>query len=238
LTLLLDQDGGSVPMTAIPNPGFILVELGIEHAGQVKVLESAATALREGGATVHAWAPAGRVACMEPGTVAAGMLIASMRDPAAIEPLVNGKVLPLLRAQLPAGGPAPKVLKVNGLPANGLPDLPDIPTVASVPRPPQGLRNALMVIQGSASNQTQMDKYRDVILPMMKERGSYYEAFALAEGEVVALSGSWREQIFAISRWPTRASAEDFWYAERYQTTGIPLRIGAGKFTVHVVDEA
>jgi hypothetical protein len=32
--------------------------------------------------------------------------------------------------------------------------------------------------------------------------------------------------------------AEDFWYAERYQTTGIPLRIGAGKFTVHVVDEA
>ena len=64
------------------------------------------------------------------------------------------------------------------------------------------------------------------------------QAFALAEGEVVALSGSWREQIFAISRWPTSASAEDFWYADRYQSTGIPLRIGAGKFTVHVVDEA
>lgn len=225
-------------MTASANPGFILVELGSEHANQVKLLGAVAGALREGGATVHAWAPAGRVACFEPGTVAAGMLIASMRDAAAIEPLVGSRVLPILRAQLPPAGPPAKVLKVNGLPSVGLPDLPDIPTVASVPKPPVGLRNALMVIQGSASNPAQMDKYRDVILPMMKERGSYYEAFALAAGEVVALSGEWNEQIFAISRWPTRASAEDFWFAERYQSGGIPLRIGAGKFTVHVVDEA
>lgn len=220
-----------------PNPGFILVELSGEHPGQVRVLETAAKLLTEGGARVHAWAPAGRVACFEPGTVGAGMLIASMSDQARIAPLVRQSLLPHLKANMPAHS-IPKVLQVNGLPADGLPTMMDIPTVASVPRPPKGLRNALMVIQGSASNQTQMDKYRDVILPMMKERGSYYEAFALAEGEVVALSGSWREQIFAISRWPTRASAEDFWYAERYQSTGIPLRIGAGKFTVHVVDEA
>lgn len=223
-------------MTATTNPGFILIELGAEHAEQVKLLESAAGILREGGATVHAFAPAGRVACFEPGTVAAGMLIASMRDQAAIEPLVRQRLLPVLRTKMPLTS-VPKVLKVNGLPINGLPDLPDIPTIASVPRPPKGLRNALMVIQGSASNPQQMDKYRDVILPMMKERGSYYEAFALADGEVQALSGTWTEQIFAISRWPTRASAEDFWFAERYQSGGIPLRIGAGKFTVHVVDE-
>ena len=60
---------------------------------------------------------------------------------------------------------------------------------------------------------------------------------ALAAGEVVPLSGEWKEQIFAISRWPTRASAEDFWFADRYQGTAIPIRIGAGKFTVHVLEE-
>lgn len=219
-----------------PNPGFILVELAGEHPGQVRLLEASAKLLADGGAQVHAWAPAGRVACFEPGTVGAGMLIASMSDPARIAPLVRQALLPHLKANMPASS-IPKVLQVNGLPAVGLPDLMDIPTIASVPRSPKGLRNALMVIQGSASNPAQMDKYRDVILPMMKERGSFYEAFALAEGEVVALSGEWKEQIFAISRWPTRASAEDFWFADRYQGTAIPLRIGSGKFTVHVLDE-
>jgi uncharacterized protein (DUF1330 family) len=236
LTLLLDQEGSPDSMSSTPNPGFILVELAGEHPGQVRVLEASARLLGEGGARVHAWAPAGRVACFEPGTVGAGVLIASMADPSRIAPLVRQSLLPFLRSQLPAHS-VPKVLQVNGLPAIGLPDLPDIPTVASVPRPPMGLRNALMVIQGSATNQAQMDKYRDVILPMMKERGSYYEAFALAAGEVVALSGDWKEQIFAISRWPTRASAEDFWFADRYQGTAIPLRIGSGKFTVHVLEE-
>lgn len=222
-------------MANTPNPGFILVELAGEHPGQLRLLETAAKLLTEGGAQVHAWAPAGRVACFEPGTVGAGMLIASMRDPAGIAPLVKRALLPHLTANMPSHS-IPKVLQVNGLPAEGLPTMMDIPTVASVPRPPQGLRNALMVIQGTGTNPAQMDKYRDIILPMMKERGSYYEAFALAAGEVVALSGAWTEQIFAISRWPTRASAEDFWFAERYQGTAIPLRIGAGKFTVHVLE--
>jgi uncharacterized protein (DUF1330 family) len=218
------------------NPGFIVVELAGEHPGQVGVLEAAAKLLSEGGARVHAWAPAGRVACFEPGTVGASMLIASMSDPSKIAPLVRQTLLPHLKANMPAHS-IPTVLQVNGLPVEGLPTMMDIPTIASVPRPPKGLRNALMVIQGTGTNPAQMDKYRDIILPMMKERGSYYEAFALAAGEVVPLSGEWKEQIFAISRWPTRASAEDFWFAERYQGTAIPLRIGAGKFTVHVLEE-
>ena len=218
------------------NPGFIVVELAGEHPGQVGVLEVAAKLLSEGGARVHAWAPAGRVACFEPGTVGASMLIASMSDPSKIAPLVRQALLPHLKANMPAHS-IPTVLQVSGLPVEGLPTMMEIPTIASVPRPPKGLRNALMVIQGTGTNPAQMDKYRDIILPMMKERGSYYEAFALAAGEVVPLSGEWKEQIFAISRWPTRASAEDFWFAERYQGSGIPLRIGAGKFTVHVLEE-
>jgi len=188
LTLLLDLEGSIDAMSGTPNPGFILIELAGEHPDQVRLLESSAKLLADGGARVHAWAPAGRVACFEPGTVGAGMLIASMTDPARIAPLVRQSLLPHLKAVMPAHS-VPKVLQVNGLPMEGLPTMMDIPTIASVPRPPKGLRNALMVIQGTGSNPAQMDKYRDVILPMMKERGSYYEAFALAAGEVVALSG-------------------------------------------------
>jgi uncharacterized protein (DUF1330 family) len=217
------------------NPGYILIELDVEHGDQIGVLDFCAGVLRDGGASVHAWAPAGRISGLEPGTVAAGMLIASLADQSTIDPLVNQSLLPVLRQRLPAAR-APKILKINGLPVQGLPELPDIPTVASVSRPPVGLRNALMVIQGSANNPAQMDKYRDVILPMIKDRGGYYEVFALAEGEVTALSGEWSEQIFAISRWPTRASAENFWFSDRYQNVAIPLRIGFGKFTVHLLD--
>ena len=95
-----------------------------------------------------------------------------------------------------------------------------------------------MVIRGSVSDQAGIDGYRDVILPMLKERGGYYEVFALQPGEVTTLSGQWTEQIFAISRWPQRASAEDFWYSERYQTVAIPRRLGAGHFSVHLLDAA
>lgn len=218
------------------NPAYFLLELGSEHADQVGILESCASRLRDGGATVHACSPAGRVSCLEPGTIAAGMLIASISDQSSIKALMVERLLSELAAKLPASA-APKLLKISGLPLNGLPDLPDVPTVASVPRPPKGLRNALMVIQGSSTDPAQMDRYRDVILPMIKERGGYYEVFALADGEVTALSGVWTEQIFAISRWPARTSAEDFWYSDRYQRVAIPLRVGAGRFTVHLLDE-
>ena len=64
------------------------------------------------------------------------------------------------------------------------------------------------------------------------------EVFAVAPGEVTALSGVWRDQIFAISRWPTRAAAEDFWFCDRYQTQAIPLRVGYGRFDVNLLDAA
>jgi uncharacterized protein (DUF1330 family) len=60
----------------------------------------------------------------------------------------------------------------------------------------------------------------------------------VAPGQVEALSGEWTEQILAISRWPTRAAAEDFWYSDRYQAEAIPIRLGAGRFTVHMLEAA
>jgi uncharacterized protein (DUF1330 family) len=236
MTLLAALASGTTDVTTPDTPTFLVVQLSAEHPNQLHVLGAAAAMLKAEGATVHAWAPAARVACFEPGTVASGLLIASVGNASRATALAREWLLPQLRKALPPSS-VPLVLRVTGLPSLGLPEMMDIPTVASVPRPPRGLRNALMVIQGRATDPARMDQYRDIILPMMKERGSYYEVFALAEGEVEALSGSWGDQIFAISRWPTRASAEDFWLADRYQREAIPKRIGAGRFTVHVLDQ-
>lgn len=219
------------------SPCFLLIELASEHPDQVGLLARTAEVVRGAGGELLAAAHAGRVACLEPGTIGASLLLA--RWPAAGESVMAAaqSIVDRLRAAVP-GHSDPLVLRVEGLPAEGLPDLPDIPTVASVPRAPRRPRNALLVIRGTAFDPARMDAYRDVILPMMKERGSYYEVFALQPGAVTPLSGQWREQIFAISRWPTRAAAEDFWYSERYQTVAIPKRIGAGRFTVHMLDAA
>jgi uncharacterized protein (DUF1330 family) len=167
--------------------------------------------------------------------VASGLLIAKWPDAAAAKAAADLTLLPALRAALPSQT-QPLVLAVEGLPEHGLPEMMDIPTVASVPRPASPAGNVLLVIRGSAWDQAKLDQYRDVILPMHKERAGYYEVFAVAPGQVVALHGEWRDQIFAISRWPTRAAAEDFWYSRRYQETAIPIRLGAGRFTVHMLE--
>lgn len=89
----------------------------------------------------------------------------------------------------------------------------------------------LMLIEGSASDQDKMDKYRDIILPMMKERGAYYICFQIG-GDVEVLNGEWSEAIFAISRWPTLHQCRDFWLSTQYQKDAIPLRLDIGSFQV------
>lgn len=218
-------------------PAFVLVELPAEHANQAGVLAEAAALVRSEQGTVFAHAPPGRVACLEPGTVASGLLVARFADRGAAMRCAQTVLLPRLRGQLPAGT-TPTVLVVEGLPDAGLPDMMTIPTAASVPRPPRAPRNFFLVVRGTAWDQERLNAYRDVILPMHFERGGYYEAFAIAPGQVEAVSGSWPDQIFAISRWPTRAAAEDFWFSDRYQKEAIPLRLGAGRFTVHALEAA
>jgi uncharacterized protein (DUF1330 family) len=217
------------------SPHFLFVELAGEHSNQVHVLELVARATQREGGTCFAYAPAGRVAGLEPGTVAAGIMIAKFTDPAQLLRAAKDSILPLLESEL-AGSTTPLVLSVEALPEDGLPGLMDIPTIASVPRPPDNPRNTFLVVRGSATDPERMNAYRDVILPMHKQRGGYYEVFALNAGQVKVLSGQWTQQIFAISRWPSRAAAEDFWFCDQYQQTAIPLRLGAGTFTVHLIE--
>jgi uncharacterized protein (DUF1330 family) len=110
-----------------------------------------------------------------------------------------------------------------------------VPTIATVDVPNAGLPRHFMVIEGTGTDQARMDRYRDIILPMMRERGAYYVAFELG-GDVRVLAGAWSEGIFAVSRWPSRAHAEDFWFCDEYQKTAMPIRTGVGRFDVQIVE--
>jgi uncharacterized protein (DUF1330 family) len=215
-------------------PHFLLLEIAGEHGDQRRVIEVAADRVAAAGGIVFACEPAGRIASLEPGARTGSMVLARFDTKRALQAAVQQGLMPSLAAALPSGT-TPTMLCVEGLPEEGLPDLLDIPTAASVPRPKSPDGAVLWVIRGTAWDQPSLDRYRDVILPMWKERGGLYEAFAVLPGQVEALSGTWPDQIFAIGRFPTRAAGDDFWYCDRYQTVAIPLRLGAGRFSVHVL---
>jgi uncharacterized protein (DUF1330 family) len=125
-------------------------------------------------------------------------------------------------------------LKSIGLPWEGWPGH-AVPTIATVHVPDAGSPRVYMLIEGTGADEGRMDRYRDVILPMIRERGAYYVQFELGANMQV-LAGSWAEGILAISRWPSWAAAEDFWYSERYQTVAIPIRTGFGRFDVQIAE--
>ncbi len=125
-------------------------------------------------------------------------------------------------------------LACAGLPYEGWPGN-FVPTIATVDVPQSDSPRAFMVIEGTGTDQERMDAYRDQILPMMRDRGAYYVAFELG-GNVRVLAGAWDEGIFAISRWPNKELAEDFWYSDHYQGHCIPLRTGVGRFDVQIIE--
>lgn len=193
-----------------------------------------AGAVADGGGEVLGCEPLERVELLEPGTPAAAVLVA--RWPTR-EGLDRAWALGVEAqfAELAAGRQGALALAAEGLPPEGLPDALDIPTAASVPVEELHVPPSWMVIDGSVSDPVRIVAYRDIILPMMFERGSLYIAFCIGGSGVRVLRGAWDEQIFAISRWPTHASAHSFWYSERYQTEAIPIRTGIGAFHVHLL---
>jgi uncharacterized protein (DUF1330 family) len=208
-----------------------------EPTGAFLVIRTSAPDIRfrEFAATVAAHHPiAGmarlhEVAVLEPGSVAAHTLIVPFADTAAARAAFAA--LPLQMVSRPD---VPLVLLTGAVPPEGFPD-PAIPTRANVPRVPEDAP-VLMLIEGTGRDQSRMDQYRDILLPMMFELGAYYAVFDLG-GSVEVLSGEWDEAIFAISRWPSRGAAERFWLSERYQREAIPLRIDIGRFEVALIPE-
>lgn len=180
-----------------------------------------------GSGTVMGAARLHEVEALEPGSVPAHTLVLGCADREAAR-----KAYAELPLDMLADPAAPLILLTSAVPPEGFDD-PAIPTRANV-EPAADDDPVLMLIEGSASDQDRMDIYRGIILPMMFERHSYYTAFELG-GDVEILSGAWEEAIFAISRWPSRDAARDFWLSERYQSEGIPLRLDIGRFEVVLV---
>ena len=201
------------------NPHFLTLKLPGD--APVDALAAAITAQR---GTVLAAGPATAVTALEPGTMHTGLIIARFAFATDLDACFE-------RLELPDGSIA---LASAGIAYEGWPGS-VVPTIATVDVPDAGAPRTFMVIEGTGTDQARMDQYRDVILPMIRERGAYYVAFELG-GDVRVLAGRWDEGIFAISRWPSRGHAEDFWFSERYQSVAIPLRTGAGRFDVQIIE--
>jgi len=184
--------------------------------------------LEEHGATVVAAAAPEEIEVLEPGSANGTTVVARFEDEAALRRFVDSDTGAGALDELRAGNGI-VALSVAGLPLDGLPG-DDLPTIASVDVP-EGGPGAQMLIEGSASHQERMDSYRDIILPMMRELGSYYTVFELG-GNVDVLEGEWDEAIFAISRWPSIDAAHAFWFSERYRNEAVPLRTGVSEFSV------
>ena len=187
----------------------------------------AATSAR---ATVLAASDAGAVKPLELGTAHTGLVImrfAFLGDLDAFWMSQGAR-------ELAGADPGLVALACAGLPYEGWPGN-FVPTIATVDVPASEDPRTFMVIEGTGTDQDRMDRYRDMILPMMRERGAYYITFELG-GNVRVLAGNWGEGIFAISRWPSRAHAEDFWFSDRYQRECIPIRTGVGRFDVQIIE--
>lgn len=219
-------------MTTPTQRYFLVVKAFCQHLRFAQFASAAANVAAAQQGRVIIAQPVHHVTAIEPGSVPAHLWIADFPSRSASE---------AAWAQLKAKGHVdgitqdtpPVVLAMDGVPPSGLPDF--IPTPSNVTPPESLMHAAYFLIEGSANHQERMDKYRDILLPMMKERHSYYVAFELG-GNVRVLSGAWNEQIFAISRWPSVAFAHDAWMSGRYQKDAIPLRLGVGKFSVLVAE--
>ena len=219
-------------MNSSTTPSFLYFQLS-GSGKNMRYLEDISALLREWPCRQLAICDRSEVECLESGTPVAEVGLFQFSDAEPAKEFWSGaENRRLLAANGIAEDPGTLVLLSSGLPGNGLPEAPEIPTVASV-MPPRGRGpRHFMLIQGTGTDQARMDEYRDIILPMMSELGSYYIAFNIAGGTEV-LMGNWPWEIFAISRWPDYRAGHDFWDSDRYQNLAIPTRTGAGTFHVH-----
>jgi uncharacterized protein (DUF1330 family) len=167
---------------------------------------------------------------LEPGTAHSGLVIVRFAFPADLDAFWTSAEA----RSLAAADPGLVSLACAGLPYEGWPGS-FVPTIATVDVPACDASRTFMVIEGTGTDQDRMDRYRDLILPMMRQRGAYYVAFELG-GNVRVLAGQWGEGIFAISRWPSKAHAEDFWFSDAYQGQAVPIRTGVGRFDVQIIE--
>jgi len=217
-------------MTRTGNPSFLYMQIPAALDAAAYLAESAPLASDFGG-TVLAGVSADDVECLEPGTPKAAVLLIEFEHAGQVNAFWASERHQSLLTLI-GSSDGLLALAVPGLPYAGLPEAMDIPTTASVEAPEGFGPRAFMVIQGIVTDQERLDKYRDVLLPLIAAQGAYYTAFEISGG-AEAFMGEWPWEIFAISRWPDHAAGHAVWDSDRYQNTAIPIRTGAGTFHVH-----
>jgi uncharacterized protein (DUF1330 family) len=215
------------------NPYFLVVQISAGLPAE-QYFEGVVPLIKSAGGVVQACAPAPAVEALEPGSPTDATLIAWFRKEGEITTLWESEANQQALGSL-ASGSGMLAVVAAGLPYEGLPDALEIPTVASVVPPDVSGPPAYMVIHGDVMKQDQMDRYRDIILPMLKDLGAYYTVFLLGSGLEV-LCGEWDRDIFAISRWPEVSAGHAFWFSDRYQKVAIPTRTGGGVFHVQYLE--
>ena len=205
------------------DPSFLTLKTTTDNVGWADAILAAR-------GTVLAVGNTDAVKPLEPGTTHTGLVIARFAFAADRDAFWSSKAA----KRLVDSDSGLVALACNGIAYEGWPGN-FVPTIATVDVPDAGAPRTLMAIEGTGTDQERMDRYRDLILPMMRERGAYYIAFELG-GDVTVLAGKWSEGIFAISRWPSKAMAEDFWYSNQYQKEAIPIRTGVGRFDVQIIE--
>ena len=205
------------------SPAFLILKFpAVSDATTVDAWSHAITAAR---GTVLAAGTADAVKPLEEGSAHDALVLARFAVPSDLDQFWS--VAPTQPAGLTA-------LAADGLAWEGWPGH-DVPTFATVHVPDDGVARAYMLIEGTGRDEQRLDQYRDIILPMLRERGAYYVLFSLG-GTTRVLAGKWDEAVLAISRWPSSARADDFWYSERYQQKAIPIRTGVSRFDVQLID--
>ena len=214
------------------NPQFMLVQImpATEEAF-IGLLVDLGDEIRAGDGEVLALSESKNVDALEPGSIPYATMLAKWPNLKAFESFWQerkgrGAIASLLVAE------DVRILAVAGLPEKGLPGDP-IPTIATVEAIDCDGPPGYMVIDGEAYDPGRLEKYRNILFELMRERSSYYLALTDASG-VRVLKGDWDEQIFAVSKWPAVEFGRDFWTCDTYQNVAIPIREGVGHFTVNL----
>jgi uncharacterized protein (DUF1330 family) len=213
------------PAPARQPPAFMIVQFAQDAEGSYSASVGRLVGAAEmSGAQTFAHADFSSVKALEAGSPKLATLILRWPDMALLR-----QGWDQMRVALEYGAPL-RVLATQGLPMAGLPDS-TLPNVANTPHVERSGPPALMLVQGVATDQAAMAVYRGIIQPMLSARGAYYLVYTGAD-DVEVLYGKWEDRALIISRWPDLASAEDFWFSDRYQNQAIPARLGASRFTV------
>jgi len=216
------------------NPDFLLAQVAPEAStAAAQALGPLAEIAGSHGGSVLAHVPSDQIGALEPGSIAYTTLLVVFENSGATEKFWSAAQSdPRIAALL--DDPEARVTAAEGLPRAGIPGDP-LPTVASIESFPAGDGpRGYMFIDGVATDLDRLLIYRGIIFELMLERSAYYLVICEASG-VRVLTGTWQQEIYAISYWPTPGHAEDFWYCDRYQNEGIPTRTGAGTFYVNLM---